>query len=90
MTLEEMLRRRDRAVRYETVNTSLKPKYSDKMSDLVTADRFVPGKRVRHNKFGVGVIVGVKVDKVEIRFENHGMKALMLETVIQNDLIAFV
>jgi hypothetical protein len=90
MTLEEMLRRRDRAVRYEAAVTAPKVRFSDQMNSLMSVDCFIPGRRVRHNKFGMGVIVGVKADKVEIRFENHGIKALMLETVIQNDLIAFV
>ncbi len=90
LTLEEMLQRRDRAARYETVNTVQKPKFLEKTSGSVTADRFIPGKRVRHSKFGIGYIIGVKGDKVEIRFENHGVKALMLETVVKNELIEFV
>ena len=87
LTIEEMLRRRDRTVEYETV----KPARKAPALQSGAAERFVPGRRVRHGKFGTGVILGVKADKVEIRFEGaYGVKALMLDTVIKNDLIAFI
>jgi DNA helicase-2/ATP-dependent DNA helicase PcrA len=90
LTLEEMMRRRDRAAVYEPVAASRVMLKVGEERESMAIERFIPGRRVRHSKFGAGVILGVKCDKVEVRFENHGMKALMLETVVQNHLIEFV
>ena len=90
LTIEEMLRRRDRTTRYEPVRTTRKKAMFASEAGFATKEQFVPGKRVRHGKFGAGVILAVKDGKIEIRFENHGVKALMLETVVQNHLIELI
>ena len=89
LSLAQMLQRRDRTLRLRAKTVTASPRnYGD---GECSAERFVPGKRVRHSKFGVGVIVGVQHDKVEIRFEGkQGIKSLMTETLIQNHLIEFL
>ena len=87
MTLEEMVKCRDRTVRYEEV--CVKKRLA--RNDAAEKEGYVPGKRVRHRKFGFGVIIGLKGDKVEIRFEgSYGTKELMTETLIKNKLIEFM
>ena len=44
--------------------------------------------QVRHGMFGDGVVLGIKDNKIEIRFAGkYGVKQLMLETVVQNKLL---
>ena len=49
----------------------------------LTLSDAVPGKKVRHTKFGVGTIVNVIKDgentKLTIAFDNMGIKSLMLD-----------
>ena len=60
-------------------------------NELPMSGAFIPGKHVRHRKFGNGVIMGLKSDKVEIRFEgSYGIKELMMETLMKNNLIEFL
>ena len=89
MTLSEMLERRDCTAQYEEVHAVKKMVTKEKASDSIGV--FLAGKRLRHRKFGIGVVLGVNSDKVEIRFEGgHGAKELMAETLIKNNLIEFL
>lgn len=49
----------------------------------LTSKEAIPGKKVRHSKFGVGTIVNVLKDgeniKLTIAFDNMGIKSLMLD-----------
>lgn len=89
MTLSEMLERRDCTAQYEEVHSDKKMVTKEKASDSIGV--FLQGKRLRHRKFGIGVVLDVNSDKVEIRFEGgHGVKELMAETLIKNNLIEFL
>ena len=85
LTLEDMFARRDRTVTYKAPEPTKATAVGKVMGAAVS--RFTPGMPVHHDKFGKGVVLGVKDGKIEIRFEKDGVKALMLETVVQNKLL---
>ena len=91
LTVEQMLRRRDCSVQYETQSATKKLAALERAKDASATEQFVAGRRVRHRKFGTGTILNMNGNKVEIRFgEEYGIKKLMAETLLQNHLIEFI
>ena len=89
LTLDEMMQNRNRKKQYEAPRAQEPPKAPlQKPSKPQTLTRFYPGMQVRHGMFGDGVVLGIKDNKIEIRFAGkYGVKQLMLETVVQNKLL---
>ena len=62
-------------------NTMQKPKVQRNQS-TVSSDEITIGRKVKHNKFGVGTVVSVtnagSDKKVTIAFDNQGIKILLL------------
>ena len=53
-----------------------------------TADLpFALKSRVRHNKFGEGVVMRYEADKVVVQFDSEGEKAMVTDFVIRNSLM---
>lgn len=50
-------------------------------------DRYAPGVRVRHDKWGPGEVMGVSGDKVTVLFESAGYRTLSLSVVLERDLL---
>jgi ATP-dependent DNA helicase RecQ len=54
----------------------------------VDSDKPFPVKgRVRHRKFGEGVVMGYEAEKVQVLFDTEGTKELVLRVVVENEIM---
>lgn len=51
---------------------------------------FKIGAKVKHTKFGNGVVKNIKNDRVEILFENNGLKKLSLTNCLKNNILKLI
>lgn len=68
---------------YSSINKDISFNKIKEVHKTLEAAEAIPGKKVRHNKFGVGTIISVNKDgksiKLKIAFDNQGIKDLMLD-----------
>ena len=68
--------------------TSEIPKPKPRPEVIIPPD--ILGKRVKHKSFGIGTIIGINRESINVKFDNVGEKKMGYEVCVKNGLLEFI